>query len=78
MSDPEGAPPYYSGRLYRLLTAGFGALLFVLGIYVALVADISLFWRVAAGLVLMLVGGNAVSSAATGRESWLSRIGPLP
>lgn len=66
------------GRVGRLLCAGLGLLLAGAGGY-ALVVRPDLGWQGAAvGLVLAVVGLEALIAALRGRASWLSRIGPLP
>lgn len=78
MPTPRDSPPYYVSTRYRLVTGGFGVLLIGVGVYVAAFSPSSLFVRCVAGAAFALFGGNAVHAAFSARESWLSRLGPLP
>jgi uncharacterized membrane protein HdeD (DUF308 family) len=78
MSDADDPSPYYRRLGHRLLTAALGVSLCALGVYVWMFGSVSLFWRIVAGVVLVSVGINAVASSRAARESWLSRVGPLP
>lgn len=77
MTDPS-KPAYTSRQSYRLITAAIGLALFGLGIYILLFGPAGALIRVAIGIVLLLLGGNAMFAAWRSRESWLSRLGPLP
>ena len=68
----------FKGRTYRLLSGCFGVFLAGIGLYALVFAAPLTLLRVAAGAGLVLLGGNMVVAACKGRESWLSRIGPLP
>ena len=70
--------PYYARSTYRLVTGLFGLFLVGVGFFVLLRATTTAAIRVSGGLVLVLLGGNMVLSAYRGKESWLSRLGPLP
>lgn len=70
--------PFYAGRTYRLITAAFGLLLIGVGCYALFLADTAGVIRFAGGTAFVAVGGNMVWSAVAARESWLSRLGPLP
>jgi heme A synthase len=61
----------------RLVTGGFGLLLIVLAVAIAIVSDAGWPGRVAA-LVVGVLGIEALYSAARNRRSLISRIGPLP
>lgn len=78
MTDQRASQPFYAGRMYRLLTAVFGLFLTGVGFYVFLFADTSPVVRLLGGSVLVMLGYNMVSSACQAKESWLSRLGPLP
>lgn len=70
--------PFYAKRIYRLLAGAFGLCLAGLGVYAMLFAGPSTTLQLIGGAVLILVGANMTFSAFRARESWLSRIGPLP
>ncbi len=72
-------PQFYAGRSYRLLSGAFGAFLAGVGVYALFFAGEP--WdalRLAVSLGLMVLGANMVLSAYAAKESWLSRLGPLP
>lgn len=62
----------------RIFSAVFGALLFAVGVFALAQDHLSPALRVAGGLALILLGGNSMFAAYSGKASWLSRIGPLP
>ena len=70
--------PFYSRGLFRAITALLGLFLLGLGILVLTSPATSGLLSKAAGLVLVLLGGNAVVAAGRGTRAWLVRIGPLP
>lgn len=78
MKETSRVRPYYSRSTYRLATGLFGLFLVGVGVFVLLRAPTSAAIRVSGGLVLVLLGGNMVLSSYLGKESWLSRLGPLP
>lgn len=78
MRDQPTSPPFYAGKVYRLLTAAFGVLLLGVGVYALFFADTSPVFRFAGGSALVLVGYNMLSSACKAKEPWLSKLGPLP
>ncbi|MDP2134247.1 MAG: hypothetical protein Q8J99_11600 [Sulfuritalea sp.] len=78
MTDPHPSQPFHTGKVYRLLTAGFGLFLSGVGLYAIFFADTATAVRYAGGAVLVLAAYNMVSAACRAKESWLSRLGPLP
>ena len=70
--------PFHAGRIYRLLSTIFGFALLLGGLYVTLFAETQAALRILGGIAFALIGGNMVWSACKAKESWLSRIGPLP
>jgi uncharacterized membrane protein HdeD (DUF308 family) len=78
MTSERESKPFYARQSYRLISGGFGVCLAGLGIYAMLFAETSIAPRLIGGAVLVLVGVNMTLSAYRARESWLSRIGPLP
>lgn len=78
VTDRGAGKPFYAGRTYRLITAAFGLLLIGVGCYALFLADTAGVIRFAGGTAFVAVGGNMVWSAVAARESWLSRLGPLP
>jgi small neutral amino acid transporter SnatA (MarC family) len=69
---------FYKGKLYRLTSAAFGSLLLGAGFYAIFFAETQAAVRITGGIALILLGYNTVWSAYKAKESWLSKIGPLP
>ncbi len=69
---------FHARKVYRLITAVFGLFLAGLGLYVLLFTGNTVVVRFVAGVVLGAFGINMVVSAIKAKESWLSRLGPLP
>ena len=64
--------------LERVLLVNFGVILSGVGLYALVLSDASPVWRYLGGGFLCAVGINAIYCGATGKRSWISRIGPLP
>lgn len=62
----------------RIFSVLFGLLLSGVGIYVLLFSHEFKFWYIFGGMVLALFGSNMLYAAYRNKQSWLSRIGPLP
>lgn len=78
MPDERLRQPFHARKLYRLLSAVLGLVLIGTGVYALLVAGTRTLLRISGGVVLVVLGFDLVWSAWTARESWLSKIGPLP
>ncbi|HEY5807792.1 MAG TPA: hypothetical protein VIT67_07475 [Povalibacter sp.] len=78
MTEHRESEPFYARKLYRLLASGFGLFLMGGGFYVLFFSGTTTIPRLVAGSVLVLFGYNMVASAYNAKESWLSRLGPLP
>ena len=78
MRDQQDTMPFYARRTYRLLTGVFGVFLAAVGLFVVLFSGSLTALRVAAGIALLVLGGNMALAAYGAKESWLSRLGPLP
>jgi len=76
--EQQNPDAYAAGPVYRVLSALFGLVLVAVGLYVIGWTEASAALRCGAGLVLVVLGGNALLAAWRGTPSWLSRIGPLP
>jgi len=68
----------YTGRTYRILSFSFGAFLTAIGCYGLFLAQSTGIWRLLGGVAFVVFGVNMAYSACKARESWLSKIGPLP
>lgn len=64
--------------LHRLFAGGFGVVLVGVGIHAIFFTGAFAILQFLGGSALVLLGGNMVLSAWRARESWLSRLGPLP
>jgi hypothetical protein len=62
----------------RYFAALFGALLLGTGIYAAFFGAVEPVWRFTGGLLLAVLGGNAIYGSLAGKRPWIFRIGPLP
>ena len=62
----------------RIFSVLFGLFLFGIGIYVLLFSYGSTLWQLIGGMLLALFGSNMLYAAYRNKQSWLSRIGPLP
>lgn len=78
MTDRREGPPFYARRTYRVLSGLFGLSLAAIGLYAIFFAGPSTTLQSLGGAVLVLVGANMMLAALRAKESWLSRIGPLP
>jgi hypothetical protein len=70
--------PFHARPVYRLASGVFGLGLVGTGVYALFVVGPPDALQSLGGAVLMLLGGNMFLAACRARESWLSRIGPLP
>ncbi|TAN13873.1 MAG: hypothetical protein EPN34_00810 [Burkholderiaceae bacterium] len=62
----------------RVFVGAFGLLLLGIGVYVLMLDGVSAIYRSMGGIVLCVLGGNAVYCALVGKRPWISKIGPLP
>lgn len=60
----------------RVFAALFGMLLLGTGIYAALFAAVV--WGYIGGLLLAVLGANAIYASLTDKRPWIFLIGPLP
>ncbi len=68
----------YTGKVYRVLSFLFGSFLMAIGLYGIFLAETPAVWRLVGGVAFVVLGFNMAYSAWKARESWLSKIGPLP
>ena len=62
----------------RIFCAVFGALLLGIGIYVAVFSTVETVGRYGGAILLIVLGGNSIYSARSGKRPWIFWIGPLP
>lgn len=70
--------PFYAKVYYRVLSSLFGLFLLTLAVLVLSAAEENKLWYMAGFLLLTTLGLNMLWSAIKGKESWVSKIGPLP
>ena len=78
LMDKRESLPFYAGTIYRLVSAVFGLALIIGGFCALFLAETHPALRIPGGIGVILLGCNMAWSAHTAKESWLSRIGPLP
>jgi putative Mn2+ efflux pump MntP len=78
MTGQRQRPAFYARRTYRVLSGLFGLCLAGIGTYALFFAVPPTTLQNVGGAVLVIIGANMVLAALRARESWLSRIGPLP
>ncbi len=78
MKDPMERPHFYTGKVYRAFSFLFGLFLAAIGCYGIFFAETSAIWRLVGGAIFVVLGYNMAYSAYKAKESWLSKIGPLP
>jgi hypothetical protein len=66
------------GLVGRIAAGLFGALLLGVGVYALAFSEASPAWRYLGGSLIAVLGANAVYGALSGKEPWISKIGPLP
>ncbi|XID74499.1 hypothetical protein ACF3NA_08160 [Alkanindiges sp. WGS2144] len=71
-------PALHEQAVFRLLTAVIGLILLGAGIFAVWFVQTPAMVRIPLGLLLMLLGGDAVWSAYRARPAWVSKIGSLP
>jgi len=62
----------------RAFSAAFGLFLLAIGLYALVLGESPAAWRFIGGAVMAILGGNMLYASATGKPSWLSKVGPLP
>lgn len=77
MTDQHGRQPFYARKPYRIFSAIFGAAMIAIGTYGLLLAGAEPA-RTLISIVFVVAGGNMLWSTSKAKESWLSKIGPLP
>ena len=78
MTDPRRRKAFYTGTIYRVLVAVFGLFLTGIGVYGIFFAETSAMLRIPGGIAFVLMGCNALYSSYNSKESWISKVGPLP
>lgn len=77
MKDDQNINRYFSGSIYRILSGLFGLFLTGLGMYVVFFGVVSPLARISVGLLIALLGADAVWSAIQSKQSWLAKLAPF-
>lgn len=77
MADNRDINRYFSGTIYRVLSGLFGLLLIGVGIYAIFFGVVGVFARVSIGLVITVLGAEALWSSVHSRQSWLAKLAPF-
>jgi len=78
MLEKPNRQPFYTARPYRIISAVLGLLIAAVGLYALLLTSNSTWLQWLVAVLIILLGSNMLLSALAGRESWLSKLGPLP
>jgi uncharacterized membrane protein HdeD (DUF308 family) len=74
--NPQHTPR--TSTVHRLFTGVLGVLIVGSGVYAMRFVSSSGMFQFVGAAVLIVLGVNMVFSALRARESWMSKIGPLP
>ena len=77
MKDDQNINRYFSGSIYRILSGLFGLFLTGLGMYVVFFGVVGPLARISVGLLIALLGADAVWSAIQSKQSWLAKLAPF-
>ena len=77
MKDDQNINRYFSGSIYRVLSGLFGLFLTGLGMYVVFFGVVGPLARISVGLLIALLGADAVWSAIQSKQSWLAKLAPF-
>lgn len=78
MSNRREDTAFHARPTYRIISGAFGLLLAGVGVYALFFVGPPDALRGLVGAAFVLLGGNMFLAACRAKESWLSRIGPLP
>ncbi|MEO8837474.1 MAG: hypothetical protein ABI351_02045 [Herbaspirillum sp.] len=74
MTDHQDRNPYYARTVYRIVWGVSGFFLACLGIFVVFFGVVDLPIRIGMGLVIALLGVDAVWSSIQSKPSWLAKL----
>ncbi len=74
MKDRQNPNPYFAGGVYRIVWAVTGLLFVGLGICVMFYGVVGLPIRIGAGVLLTLLGLDALWSSFQLKQSWLAKV----
>ncbi len=77
MKDDQNINRYFSGSIYRILSGLLGLFLTGLGVYVVFFGVVGPLARISVGLLIALLGADAVWSAIQSKQSWLAKLAPF-
>ncbi len=74
MNGQQSNNPYYAGGVYRAVWGAAGLLFVAFGLFVGLYAAVGLAVRMVAGVLIILLGAEAIWSALKSQQSFLAKI----
>lgn len=74
----DSKPPQQTAGWLRVLSVALGVQCYVFGVLAVMDMPDHHGWRILAGVVLFLLGSDAIHAAWRGRSPVLLRLGPLP
>lgn len=77
MAQDHDINRYYRGPIYRVLSGLFGVFLIAIGIYAIFFGVVGVLMRVSLGLLITLLGTDALWSALRSKQAWITRLGPF-
>lgn len=77
MKDDQNINRYFGGSFYRIFSGLFGLFLTGLGVYVVFFGVVGPLARISVGLLIALLGADAVWSAIQSKQSWLAKLAPF-
>lgn len=77
MADDQDVDRYFSGTIYRILSALFGLFLVSVGVYAIFFGVVGPFARVSLGLAITVLGAETLWSSVQSKQSWLAKLAPF-
>lgn len=74
MTGQQSKNPYYAGGVYRVVWGAAGLLFVAFGLFVVLYGVVSLPIRIGAGMLIILLGAEAIGSALKSKQSYLAKM----
>ncbi len=74
MTGRQRNNPYYAGGVYRAVWGAAGLLFVAFGLFVVLYGVVGLPIRIGAGLLIILLGAEAIWSTLKSKQSYLAKM----
>lgn len=78
MTDDKFESTPRTSTVHRVFTGGLGLVVLCSGVYAMRFVSPSGMLQLVGSVALIALGSNMIVSALRARESWMSKIGPLP